>query len=630
MWKISTAAVFVALAALGLALGLAADTLGLPAGVRYVSYAVAYVFGGWFGVRAGLASLRERRVDIDLLMVLAAIGALVIGAPFEGAMLLFLFSLSNVLQGYAIGRSRDAIRALMHLRPDTARIRSDSGFVDVPVEQVAIGSVFVVHPGDRVPLDGRVVSGQSEVDESSLTGESAPVPKTVGTDVFGGTINESGVLDVEVTRPAGDSAIARLIKMVEEAQSQKSETQQFLERFEQPYAIGVIALTVAAFGFAVLALNESPKPALYRAMTLMVAASPCALIISTPAAVLSAIAAGARNGVLFKGGIHVEDAGLVRAVAFDKTGTLTHGATQLTDVIALNGLTEDELLGIAAAVQRNSEHHLARATVSEAERRGLDRKVATDFHATFGLGVSGTIDGAVIHIGNRRYFAAADIALGEDTETEVEDRLFEEAKTAVVVARQSVESRATPMGILAFGDTVRASAPDIVQELRSAGIEHVAMITGDNSSVARHVGNLIDVDETHAEVLPERKVSIVRSLGERFGSVAMIGDGVNDAPALAAANVGIAIGDGGTDVALETADIVLISDDLSRIPYALRLSRRARQTLIANIVFSLLIIAVMVAMILTVGLALPIAVVGHEGSTVLVSLNGLRLLGYNP
>ncbi|WP_095509853.1 heavy metal translocating P-type ATPase [Rubrivirga marina] len=623
MWRVE--AVFAGLALAGLVGGLWAEWQG-AAVASAAGYAVAYAFGGWFGLRAGLESLRERSVDIDLLMVLAALGALAIGAPFEGAMLLFLFSLSNVLQHVAIGRSRRAIGALMELRPDAALVQRDGEWVETPVEAVAVGDVFRVRPGDRVPLDGVVVEGQSEVDQASLTGESVPVPKGAGDEVFGGTTVGGGALDVRVTKPAGESAIARVIALVEDAQSRKAETQRLIDRFEQPYALAVIGMTLVAIALPLLGWGAPFRPTFYRAMTLMVAASPCALVISTPAAVLSAIAAAARSGVLFKGGATVEEAAGVRAVAFDKTGTLTAGQTRLTDVVPLaEGLTDDGLVALAASVQARSEHHLARATVREAEARGLDVEEAAAFEATAGRGVGASIGGRVVRIGNPQHVDGREVA-GLDAALAEVDRLRGMARTAVVVTEADAAGERA-LGVMAFADILRPTAAETVRRLRAAGVEHVVVLTGDTAAVAEAVGREAGVDAVYADLLPEAKVELIRELEARWGGVAMVGDGVNDAPALAAATLGIAMGGGGTDVALETADVVLMGDDLGKIPYLLRLSRRTRRTLAVNIAISLGAIVVMVVTILGVGLALPLAVVGHEGSTVLVSLNGLRLLG---
>jgi Cd2+/Zn2+-exporting ATPase len=575
-------------------------------------------------------------VYIDLLMILAAIGALLIGAPFEGAILLFLFSLSNVLQHYAVGRSRRAIKSLIEMRPDSAQILRDGDEVTVSIDEVEVGDVFVVRPGDRIPLDGVVDSGESTVDEASLTGESMPVPKEPGDEVFGGTINESGSLEIEVTRQAHESAITRLIHMVEEAQSEKAPTQRLIDRLEQPYVLGVFGLTAAAIAVPLL-LGADFTSTFYRAMTLMVAASPCAVIISTPAAVLSAIASGGKQGVLFKGGEHVETAANIDAVAFDKTGTLTEGDTQLTDVVVhernssdSKRVSEEQLLALAAAVQARSEHHLAQATVEEAKKRDIEIPDARGFQAAAGKGVQATVQNHAIHIGNRSYF---DTILGDasinglDTGLDTLERLEAEGKTSVLVAREA-DDDISILGWLAFTDTVRPGAAEMIADLRELGVAHIVMLTGDNERVAQRIADEVGIDEVQSELLPEQKVERMEELVARYENVAMVGDGVNDAPALATATLGVAMGGAGTDVALETADIVLMGDDLSKIPYVLGLGRKTRRTLTINLAIAFGAIGLMVGTILLRGIPLPLAVVGHEGSTVLVSLNGLRLLGF--
>nr|WP_279294680.1 heavy metal translocating P-type ATPase [Haloarcula hispanica] len=567
-------------------------------------------------------------------MIVAALGALSIGAPFEGAMLLFLFSLSNTLQHYAIGRSRRAIKSLVEMRPDEAQVLRDGEEVTVPIDDVDVGDVFVVRPGDKIALDGVVTSGEGTVDQASLTGESVPVPKEPDDEVFGGTINESGSLEIEVTRQAHESAISRLITMVEEAQSEKAPTQRLIDRLEQPYVLGVFGLTIAAIAIP-LALGSEFTGTFYRAMTLMVAASPCAVIISTPAAVLSAIASGGRQGVLFKGGEHVETAANIDAVAFDKTGTLTQGDTQLTDVFVRDSagdetLTEDSLLSLAAAVQARSEHHLARATVAAADERSLDTPDAARFQSVAGKGVRADVGEETIHIGNRSYFQTV---LGDESVDGLKpglsrlETLEEEGKTSVLVARES-HVDISVLGWLAFTDTVRPDAAEMIDKLRSLGVEHIVMLTGDNERVAQRIADEVGIDEVQAELLPEEKVATIEELVEQHENVAMVGDGVNDAPALATATLGIAMGGAGTDVALDTADVVLMGDDLSKIPYVLGLGRRTRRTLTINLAIAFGAIALMVGTILLRGIPLPLAVVGHEGSTVLVSLNGLRLLGF--
>ncbi|WP_227131320.1 heavy metal translocating P-type ATPase [Halorubellus salinus] len=625
---------FVALTFAGMVTGLATGWLGGPSLLMWAGYGVAYVFGGWYGLVGAIETLRHRAVDIDLLMIVAALGALTIGAPFEGAMLLFLFSLSNTLQHYAIGRSRRAIKSLVEMRPEQAQVLRDGEEVTVPIDDVAVGDVFVVRPGDRIPLDGVVADGEGTVDQASLTGESVPVPKAPGDEVFGGTINESGSLEIEVTRQAHESAISRLITMVERAQSEKAPTQRLIDRLEQPYVLGVFALTVAAIAVP-MALGGEFAGTFYRAMTLMVAASPCAVVISTPAAVLSAIASGGRQGVLFKGGEHVETAARIDAVAFDKTGTLTRGDTTLTDVVVReDGVTDpptaDEVLSAAAAVQARSEHHLARATVAAAEDRSLDALDARRFQSVAGKGVSAEVDGETIHIGNRSYLETVLADVRIDGLEAGFDRLREmeaAGKTAVLVVRERDGER-TVVGWLAFTDTVRPDAAEMIADLRSLGVEHIVMLTGDNERVAQRIADEVGIDEVQAALLPEEKVETIEALVERHENVAMVGDGVNDAPALATATLGIAMGGAGTDVALDTADVVLMGDELDKIPYVLGLGRKTRRTLTVNLAIAFGAIGVMVGAILLQGIPLPLAVIGHEGSTVLVSLNGLRLLGF--
>jgi Zn2+/Cd2+-exporting ATPase len=621
------AVLFTAITLLAMLAGLLLEWLGQPDWVSWLAYGIAYVTGGYFGLRAGLASLRARTIDVDLLMVLAAIGAALVNAPFEGAMLLFLFSLSNVLQTYALDRTRNAIRALMALRPDEALVRRGDDLVTLPLDEIAIGDELVVKPGDRIPLDGRVLSGESGVDQSPITGESMPVHKGPGDTVLAGSIVKGGSLDIGVSRLASDSTIARLIRMVEEAHSEKAETQRFIDRAEQYYALGVILMTAGAIVIPTLLLGEAFDPAFYRAMTLMVAASPCALVISTPATVLSAIGNGARRGVLFKGGAYVEQAATIKVVAFDKTGTLTVGEPQVTDVIG-QGMDEDELLALAAAVESRSEHPLAEAIVQAAERRGLDIPETRDFHSDTGRGVSASLDGHRVAVGNMRHFDDYEEG-GFDAASLTVSRLQRQGKTAVVVAWVDEELRVAQVaGVIGIADVLRPDAPAVVKRLKEVGVERVVMLTGDHEEVAAAIAAEAGVDAFHAGLLPEDKLRILKEEEAAYGPVAMVGDGVNDAPALAAATIGMAMGAAGTDVALETADVVLMADDLTRIPYAIGLSRQTRRTLMQNLAFALGGIVILVGAVLGFGLALPLSVIGHEGSTVIVSLNGLRLLGY--
>lgn len=601
-------------------------------------YVVAYVTGGTFGLKAGLESLREWTIDVDLLMILAALGAAIVGAPFEGALLLFLFSLSNVLQDYAMDRTRSAIKALMKLRPDTALVRRGSRLVTLPIEQVVVGDRFVVKPGDRIPLDGLVLEGESSVDQAAITGESMPVAKGPGSQLLAGTINKNGSLDARVTRLAKDSTLAKLIRLVEEAQSEKAPTQRFLDKAEQYYAMGVIVFTILVAVVPIFWLGEPFQSAFYRAMTVMVAASPCALIISTPASILSAIGNGARKGILFKGGIYMEQAAGIKVVAFDKTGTLTEGKPRVTDVVVLanpsaagQGLwsgDEDDLLALAAAVEARSEHALGRATVEAAQARSLALSEAMAFQAATGKGVQGRVDDLDIRVGSLRFFE--DYAQADLTEArQTVERLQAEGKTSVVVAQLAGEGQPLHiLGVVAFADGVRPDAAAVVRDLKALGVAKVVMLTGDNERVARAIAGQLGIDDYYADLLPEDKVRIVKELQDQYGSLAMVGDGVNDAPALARAAIGIAMGAAGTDVALETADVVLMADDLKNISYVIELSRQTRRTLVINLGFAMAAIAIMIIAIFIANMPLPLAVIGHEGGTVLVSLNGLRLLIY--
>ena len=626
-------AVFTAITLVTMIGGLIAEeAAAAPPYLATVLYVIAYITGGTFGLKAGLESLRARTIDVDLVMVLAALGAAYVGQPFEGAMLLFLFSLSNVLQNFALGRTRSAIRAMMELRPSQAMVRRGNRTVALPIESVLVGDHILVKPGERIALDGVVIEGESTVNQASITGESMPVTKELGDKVFAGTINQNGYLEIGVTKLAKDSTIAKLIQMVEEAQSEKAETQRFIDQAEQYYAMGVLILTALAILIPILVMQEPFDETIYRAMTIMVAASPCAIVISTPATVLSAIGNGARRGVLFKGGVYVENAATVKVIAFDKTGTLTIGKPQVTDVTACEAWAgnEEDLLALAAAVEEKSEHPLAQAVVEAAAERRLAIPEATAFQATTGKGVRAVVNGRTLHIGNQRYFM--DIASSSLEEASaVVERLQNEGKTSVLVAQMDAqEEQATILGVIAFADVLRSDAADVVRSLKAKGVEHVVMLTGDNKTVAKHIAATVGVDDFYADLLPEDKVQVVNEVREKYGPVAMVGDGVNDAPALATADIGIAMGAAGSDVALETADIVLMSDDLHNIPYVIGLSRKTRQTLVINLGFALFMIVLMLAAIFWRDLPLPAAVIGHEGGTVLVSLNGMRMLKYNP
>lgn len=596
-------------------LSLLSERAGAPAWVTTLFNILSYVAGGAFGLIEGLKSLAARKIDVDLLMVLAALGAASIGDWREGAILLFLFSLSNVLQAYAIGRSRDAIRALLKLYPSQAKVRRDDRVQIMEVSQIRVGEIVLIEPGERIPVDGVVRAGHSSVDQAPITGESMPVEKLTGDKVFAGTLNQQGALDVEATQPATDTVLSRIIKLVEEAQDTKAPTERFLEAFEQRYAliiivaVGLLIVIPPALGLVDFVTN------FYRAMVLMTVASPCALVISTPASFISAIAAAARNGVLFKGGAYLEGLAAIKAVAFDKTGTLTLGRPSVTAIVPANGMSENDVLRIVASAEMRSEHPLAQALVRETTKRGEPIAEIANFQAVPGKGVVGTLDGETIRVGSPAFMAQfgdlpADLTARREQ--------LELGGNTVIGARQGDRW----LGLVALADTVRPEAQAMIQHLHNSGVK-VAMLTGDNARVAQAIAQHLGVDEVYAELLPDNKVAVIKTIGAKFGPVAMVGDGVNDAPALATADIGIAMGAAGTDVALETADLVLMGDRLGLIPYAIRLSKKARRIVWQNIGFSILVVVVLIISTFAIGLALPLGVLGHEGSTVIVVLNGL-------
>jgi Cd2+/Zn2+-exporting ATPase len=593
-----------------------------PRTIVLASFIAAYLAGGAYSARTAVEELAQRRLNVDLLMIVAAFGAAIVDAWTEGAILLGLFSLSNALQFAALGRTRRAIRALMELSPATATlVRPDlpGGEAVVPVEQLAVGDFVLVRPGERVPIDGVVTEGSTGCDQAAITGESIPVTKHAGDHVFAGSISVSGAVHLRVAAPHSESTLAKIIAFVEQAREQKSRTQRFTDKFEGRYAGGVIVASALVAVIPWLFFGADLGDAFYRAMTLLVVASPCALVISTPAANLSGLANAARHGVLFRGSGNLEDAGLIQTIAFDKTGTLTIGQPRLTDLAPLApGWDEARLLQLAASAERLSEHHLSYAMVNAAIERGLAFESPSSFNALAGKGVRAFVLGQDVAIGNDAWFHELGIPL--DGAEAVAARFRDEGKSAVYVA-----SNRQVVGVVAVADVVRPEAAAVVGQLRELGVKRIVMMTGDNAAVARAIGRRVGIEEISADLLPEQKLAMIEAFAAD-GSVAMIGDGVNDAPALAAATLGIAMGEG-SDVALETADVVLMADDLTKLPYAIALSRRTRRIIIQNLSFALAVIATLAALALTVGIPLPLGVVGHEGSTVLVVLNGLRLLG---
>ncbi|MFN8473799.1 MAG: heavy metal translocating P-type ATPase [Anaerolineae bacterium] len=607
--------------------GILTEWLGGPHNLAIAFFVGSYIAGGFYAAQNGIKALFSLALDVDFLMVAAALGAAAIDHWEEGAVLLFLFSLGNTLEHYALGRTRNAIRALMDLSPQQAtRITLANGAREehiVPVEALAVGDMVLVRPGEKIPADGTIVVGQTAVDQAAITGESVPVDKDAGDTVFAGTLNGSGALEVRVAKTAQDTTLAKIVQMVEEARSEKSPTQRFIETFEEKYAWGVVSVTALMIFVPWLLLGQDFSTAFYRAMTLLVVASPCALVISTPASFLSAIANGARNGILFKGGAHLENAAGIKVVAFDKTGTLTYGRPKVTDIVAFDGVAEDEVLRLAAAVEGLSEHPIATAVVNAARDRDLPIPVAKDGKALHGQGILGTVDDAIVWVGKLSLAEEQGAAIGDEALTRLA-ALESQGKTVVAVGADR------PLGLIAVSDTMRPQAVAAIAALKRLGVQKVVMLTGDNRRAAEAIARQAGVDEVHAELLPADKVRIAKQLQEQYGDAAVIGDGVNDAPALAAATVGIAMGAAGSDVALETADVVLMADDLMKLPYAIALGRQATRVVKQNLTFALSVIVVLILSTFLGVIGLPLGVIGHEGSTVIVVLNGLRLLSYKP
>ncbi len=610
-----------------LAAGLAIEHFtAMPAIVPTAMYATAGLMAGFFPVRGAPTSVKLFKFDIETLTVLAAVGAAVLGAWFEAGLLLFLFSLGHALEHRALERARRAIDALGKLRPETARVRRGGEVVELPVGQVKRGDRVLVRAGDRVPLDGTIREGRSSLDQSTVTGESVPVSKGPGEAVFAGTINAEAAIEVEVTRLSSESAIAKVINLVTEAEARKGKAQRFTKKIEQRFAplvlaaaptLAVVLVVLDQMRHADHALSLSVKESLLRAISLLVAASPCALAISTPAAVLSAVARAARGGVLMKGGAHLEELGNVSSMAFDKTGTLTVGKPKLVSVWTASGVSENDLLATAAGVEALSSHPLAKAVVDGAKARGVEPDRATGCEAVHGKGIRSMVGGKAVAIGSLDLFDASKVP--DAVKAEV-TRLQDAGQTTMIV-RKGLDF----IGVIGVADTLRPEARDALARIRALGIKRTVMLSGDNLRVATAIGKEVGIDEPRAPLMPEGKVLALKELG-REGGVAMVGDGVNDAPALAAASVGVAMGGAGSDVALETADVVLMSDDLRQLPFAVALAREANRTVRINLFISLGVSAVLILASIFGWVRISHAVVLHEGSTMVVVLNGLRLL----
>ena len=620
-------------------------------------YVAAYFFGGFFTLKDAIGTLRVGRFEIDFLMLIAAAGAASLGEWAEGALLLFLFSLGHALEHFAMGRARRAIEALADLAPAFAQVRREGNVEEVPVEQLARGDVILVKPNERMPADGFVVKGESSVNQAPITGESLPVDKRPVADsrqalerpdridaehrIFAGTINQSGALEVLVTKLSTESTLSRVIEMVSKAETEKSPTQRFTDKFELYFVPAVLGL-VALMLFVWVAVDEPFSASFYRAMAVLVAASPCALAIATPSAVLSGVARAARGGVLVKGGAPLENLGKLGAIAFDKTGTLTEGKPRLIDVVPFDDSSENQLLRVAVAVESLSDHPLAAAVVRDGRARIFAEKEshraslgsegekvqpllpeAHDLRSITGRGVKAQVDGETVYIGKDDLF-------GEVEGPPLPDLLVRHIESLESGGRTTMVVRQGPryLGVLGLMDASRRGAKEMIQQLRTLGVERMIMISGDNQQVADAVAQEVGIDEARGDLMPDDKVEAIKELRQQE-DVAMVGDGVNDAPAMANATVSIAMGAAGSDVALETADVALMADDLSRLPFAVGLSRRTSRTIRQNLWFSLGMVALLVPATVF-GLRMGVAVLFHEGSTLLVVFNALRLLRYAP
>lgn len=603
----------------GLILSTAAilDWLGITEPLVIPLYILATVIGGYATAKSGLYSLRSLTFDMNFLMTVAVIGAAAIGEWSEGATVAFLFSFGNALQTYTMDKTRQSIRALMELAPAEALVQRNGLEQKLAVEEIVIGDIMIVKPGERIAMDGIVRNGLSAVNQATITGESIPVEKKAGDPVYAGTVNEHGALEIEVTKISADSTLSKIMHLVEEAQSQKAPSQQFVDTFAKYYTPAVLIAATCIMVLPWLFFGQPFAPWFYKGLVLLVISCPCALVISTPVSIVSAIGNSSRNGVLIKGGAYLEEMSSIQAVAFDKTGTLTHGRPEVTNIIPLAGMDEQEVLTNAASIEKWSEHPLAVAITTKAA--DLPLNPVTNFKALVGRGAQADIHGQTLFIGNPRLFEELGVDL---TPYKNEIAAFQEqGKTLMIVGtRNSIQ------GMIAVADTLRENSKHAIIKLRTAGIKHIAMLTGDNHKVAGSIAGNLTIDTIHSELLPEDKVMAIKELLQKYKKVAMIGDGVNDAPAMAASSIGVAMGVAGSDTALETADIALMSDDLGKLAYVIQLSRKTVSIIKQNIIFSVLIKIIFLSLTFAGAANLWLAVFADTGSSILVTLNGMRLM----
>ena len=583
-----------------------------------IIYLLAFIVGGFAKAKEGVEeTIANKELNVEFLMILAAIGSAIIGYWTEGAILIFIFAVSGALETYAMNKSHKEISALMNLQPEEAWLVKENGEIErVAVDSLQLGDHLLIKPGELVPTDGVIIEGTTSIDEAAITGESIPVTKLVGADIFAGTVNMTGAVTMEMTKPNSESLFQKIIKLVQSAQSEKSPSQQFIERFEGTYVKCVLAVVALMMFVPHFLLDWSWTTTFYRAMVLLVVASPCALVASIMPATLSAISNGARNGVLFKGGLHIEHLSVLKAIAFDKTGTLTQGKPVVTNFIVREGENEQQMLSIIAGIESKSNHPLAQAIIAYARKNGLSSFPQAQIEDVPGWGLKATVDGNAYKVGKSEFVGKVEaFAFAEG----IAPKLAEEGKTVVYLADHK-----GIVAVAAMKDTVREEAKKAITLLKNLGI-HTVMLTGDNEKTAKVIAKEAGVDAYIAECLPETKVNHIKELMEKYTHVGMVGDGINDAPALATSTTGIAMGEG-TDVALETADVVLMKNDLSKIAYAVKLSRKMQTIVKQNIIFSISVIVLLIISNFLQAVDLPLGVVGHEGSTILVILNSIRLL----
>ncbi len=599
-----------------LALGSILDLFGIYEELLVPCYIITILVGGYYVAKSGLYGLRSYTLDSNFLMTIAAVGAAAIGEWNESATVVFLFSLGNTLQSYTMDKTRQSLRLMMELAPLDALVRRNGQEEKLPIEEILIDDIVLIKPGERLPMDGIVTKGISSINQATITGESMPIEKNIGDIVYAGTINEQGFLEIRVTKTSKDSTLAQIIHLVEEAQLAKAPMQQFVDVFAKYYTPFVILGTLALTLIPWLIFHQPFETWFYRSLVLLVISCPCALVISTPVSIVAAIGNASRQGILIKGGVYLEQMSSIKMIAFDKTGTLTKGHPAVTDVIPLQPMEATELLLLAASIEKYSEHPIAQAILEKVDLHSL--QAVTHFKALTSKGAQGDINGQTIYVGNPLLFTELGLV---DLPTQELTALQQEGKTTILVGTKNIL-----YGIIGVADALRGNAGLALDELRSLGITKIAMLTGDNEHVAKRIGNQLKLDEVHSQLLPQDKVTIINTLTQRYGSLAMVGDGVNDAPALASAKIGIAMGTVGSDTALETADIALLNDDLTKLSFLIKLSRKTLTIIKQNIGFSLIIKLLFVFATFAGAANLWMAVFADTGAALIVIANGMRLM----